>query len=81
VYKIKDNSQINFLRFKQPLGLHMNPNNLWIKMADSIPKYASPYKDKNGNIVKPIRLALGSLIIQIKYQYSDHELVEHILVK
>lgn len=84
MYKTTDNSQNNFLRFNQPIGLHMNPNNRWIKMADSIPwelferKYARFFKGKNGNVAKPLRLALGSLIIQTKYQYSDRELVEQL---
>ena len=62
----------------------MNPNNRWIKMADSIPwaqferKYARLFKGKNGKVAKPLRLALGSLIIQTKYQYSDRELVEQL---
>lgn len=53
-------------------------------MADSIPwelferKYARLFKGKNGNVAKPLRLALGSLIIQTKYQYSDRELVEQL---
>lgn len=84
MYKTTDNSQKNFLCFNQPIGLHMNPNNRWIKMADSIPweqferKYARLFKGKNGNVAKPLRLALGSLIIQTKYQYSDRELVEQL---
>lgn len=84
MYKTTDNSQTNFLRFNQPIGLHMNPNNRWIKMADSIPweqferKYARLFKGKKGNVAKPLRLALGSLIIQTKYQYSDRELVEQL---
>lgn len=53
-------------------------------MADSIPweqfeqKYVRLFKGKNGNVAKPLRLALGSLIIQTKYQYSDRELVEQL---
>ncbi len=84
MYKTTDHSQNNFLCFNQPIGLHMNPNNRWIKMADSIPwekfeqKYARLFKSKNGNVAKPLRLALGSLIIQTKYQYSDRELVEQL---
>ena len=47
MYKIQDITQSNFLSFNQPLGLHMNPKNRWIQMADAIPwaqfetKYAS----------------------------------------
>lgn len=31
-----------------------------------------------GNVAKPFRIALGALIIQKKFQYSDRELVEQI---
>lgn len=84
MYKCTDNSQSNFLSFNQPLGLHMNPENRWIKMADAIPweifekKYSRLFKGKNGRVAKPLRLALGCLIIQTKYQYSDRELVEQL---
>lgn len=37
MYKYTDNTQSNFLDFNQPIGLHMNPENRWIKMADAIP--------------------------------------------
>lgn len=37
MYKEVDKSHFSFLDFNQPLGLHMNPNNRWIKMADAIP--------------------------------------------
>lgn len=53
----------------------MNPENRWVKMADAIPweifekKYSRLFKGKNGRVAKPLRLALGSLIIQTKYQY------------
>ena len=70
--------------FNQPIGLNMNPNNRWIKMADAIPwdvfekKYSRLFKVKTGNVAKPLRTALGALIIQTKFQYSDRELVEQI---
>lgn len=84
MYKCTDNAQSNFLDFNQPIGLHMNPENRWVKMADAIPweifekKYSRLFKGKNGRVAKPLRLALGSLIIQTKYQYSDRELVEQL---
>ena len=37
MYKTVDHSQHSFLDFNQPLGLHMNPENRWIKMSDNIP--------------------------------------------
>ena len=36
MYKPIDRSQHSFLDFNQPMGLHMNPDNRWIKMADRI---------------------------------------------
>ena len=84
MYKQSDRSQSSFLDFNQPMGLHMNPNNRWVKMADSVPwdvfekKYSRLFKAKTGNVAKPVRMALGALIIQTKFQYSDRELVEQI---
>ena len=62
----------------------MNLDNRWIKMADRIPwdefeiKYAELFPSDTGNVAKPLRMALGALIIQTKFQFSDHELVEQI---
>ena len=59
----------------------MNPNNRWIKMADSIPweqferKYARLFKGEKWKCRKAAPLGSWSLIIQTKYQYSDRELV------
>lgn len=82
MYKPIDKLQHTFLDFNQPIGLQMNPNNRWIKMADNIPwdvfegEYAALFPSATGNVAKPLRLALGSLIIQTKYQFADRELVE-----
>lgn len=84
MYKPINKLQQSFLDFNQPLGLHMNPNNRWIKMADCIPwdefeiKYAKLFPSDTGNVAKPLRMALGALIIQTKFQYADRELVEQI---
>ena len=84
MYKPIDKLQHSFLDFNQPLGLHMNPDNCWIKLADRIPwdtfeaKYAQLFPSDTGNVAKPLRMALGVLIIQTKFQYSDRELVEQI---
>ena len=84
MYKPFNKSQFSFFDFNQPMGLHMNPNNRWIKMADCVPwdvfeeKYSRLFKTNTGNVAKPVRMALGALIIQTKFQYSDRELVEQI---
>lgn len=84
MYKPVDNSQPSLLNFNQPMGLHMNPENRWIKIANRIPwdlfeaKYAELFPSPSGNVAKPLRLALGSLIIQTKFQFADRELVEQL---
>ncbi|KMO85359.1 transposase, partial [Megasphaera cerevisiae DSM 20462] len=76
--------QLSFEDFNQPLGLHMDPNNRWIKKAAFIPwdlvekKYKKLFKGFKGHVAKPARMALGALLIQIEYGYSDEETVEQI---
>lgn len=84
MYKPLDKLQHSFLDFNQPMGLKMNPDNRWVKMADRIPwddfeiKYAGLFPSDTGNVAKPLRMALGALIIQTKFQFADRELVEQI---
>lgn len=65
----------------------MNPENRWIKRAKMIPwmeieeKYTSLFPSQTGMPAKPLQVALGSLIIQKQYDYSDRELVEQIREK
>jgi hypothetical protein len=78
VYKRRD-GQINFDDFNQPLGLELDPNNRWIKKSKIIPwdeieeEYSSLFQSREGNVAKPARLALGALIIQTEYDFSDEE--------
>ena len=84
MYKSINKLHHSFLDFNQPMALHMNSDNRWIKLADRIPwdefevKYARLFPSGTGNVAKPFRMALGALIIQTKFQYSDRELVEQI---
>lgn len=82
---IKDRfHQFGLADFNQPIGLKMNPENRWVKKAALIPwtaiedRYADLFPSKTGMPAKPLRVALGSLIIQKQYDYSDRELVEQI---
>jgi len=84
MYKSNRNRQLSLSDFNQPTGLKMNPENRWIKRAEMIPwaeieeKYASLFPSRTGRPAKPPQVALGSLIIQKQYDYSDRELVEQI---
>ena len=84
MYKKNQNRQITLKDFNQPLGLKLNPENKWIKKAAMIPweaieeEYADLFPSGCGMPAKPLRMALGALLIQKKYDYSDRELVEQI---
>ena len=84
MYKFDRNHQFKLSDFNQPIGLKMNPENRWVLKAASIPwyeieeRYAGLFPSSVGMPAKPLRVALGSLIIQKQYGYSDRELVEQI---
>lgn len=50
--------------------MKMNRENRWVKRAEIIPwaeievRYAALFKNKKGNVAKPLRLALGACLIQ-----------------
>ncbi|MGM0110040.1 IS5 family transposase [Enterococcus sp. DIV0187] len=81
MYKPHIHTQLSFEDFNQPIGLKMNPENRWIKKAERIPwlelekSYAKNFRNKKGNVAKPLRMALGALLIQKEYGYSDEETV------
>jgi len=82
---IKDRfHQFRLTDFNQPAGLKMDPENRWVKKAETIPwyaiedRYAQLFPSRTGMPAKPLRAALGSLLIQKQYEYSDRELVEQI---
>lgn len=84
MYKFDKNHQFGLADFNQPMGLKMNPENRWVKKAETIPweaieeKYAALFPSKKGMPAKPLRTALGSLLIQKQLQFTDRELVEEI---
>ena len=83
MYRFEE-KQLSFTDFNQPQGLQMNPENRWIKKAEMIPwdtiekEYAKLFPSRTGMPAKPLRMALGSLLIQKQYHYPDEELVEQI---
>lgn len=83
MYRFEE-KQLSFTDFNQPQGLQMNTENRWIKKAEMIPwdtiekEYAKLFPSRTGMPAKPLRMALGSLLIQKQYHYPDEELVEQI---
>ena len=84
MYKFDRYHQFSLNDFNQPLGMEMNPENRWVKKAAMIPwdkiedRYAGLFPSEVGMPAKPLQTALGSLLIQKEYGYSDRELVEQI---
>ena len=78
MYRKRDR-QIYLDDFDQPFGLALDPENRWIKKAKLIPwndverEYSSRFPSKEGQVAKTARLALGALIIQKEYDFSDAE--------
>ena len=70
MYKKERNRQFGLTDFNQPIGLKMNPENRWIRKAELIPweeiedRYANLFPSHTGMPAKPLRMALGSLMIQ-----------------
>ena len=84
MYIKKQNIQTAFDDFQQPLGMKPDPKNRWIEKAAIIPwddienRYAELFPSKTGNPAKPLRMALGTLLIQKQLNCSDRELIEQI---
>ena len=84
MYKKDRNHQFGLSDFNQPFGFKLNPENRWVKKAEIIPwndiedRYADLFPSNTGMPAKPLRMALGSLLIQKQYEYSDRELLEQL---
>jgi hypothetical protein len=78
MYK-KQSKQVGIADFGMPLGLKLDPENRWVKKAETIPweeieeRYAALFESEKGNVAKPLRLVLGALIIQTERGISDTE--------
>jgi IS5 family transposase len=85
MYKKEPMDQLTFGAFNTEGGVRLNPDDRWVRIAEIIPwdtiedRYASLFSVNRGKVAKPLRVALGSLIIQRKYRFSDEELVKQII--
>lgn len=70
--------------FVLPFEGKLDANNRWVKLAKIIPweqiekEYADLFPSSTGTVAKPLRMALGSLIIKERCGFSDRETVEQI---
>jgi hypothetical protein len=70
--------------FVLPFEGKLNASNRWVKLANLIPweqiekDYADLFPSHTGTVAKPLRMALGSLIIKERCGFTDRETVEQI---
>jgi IS5 family transposase len=70
--------------FILPFEGKLSANNRWVKLAEIIPwstiekDYADLFPSNAGTVAKPLRMALGALIIKEKCGFTDRETVEQI---
>lgn len=83
MYK-RRNHQITFFDFNQSCGMQLDEKNEWIVLADSVDwdrwelEYEKKFESKKGNPAKPLRMALGALLVQKRKGLSDRKLVNEI---
>ena len=64
---------------------HLNPENRWVKLAEIIPwddfeeNYAKQFSEKSRHTAHPVRMGLGTLIIQRMLDLSDRKTIEAIV--
>jgi hypothetical protein len=81
---VKRDKQISLYDFGEKAGMQLNPENRWVKMSELIDwdaveeEHIHKYSLENGAAAKPIRLAIGSMIIQRIEDLTDEKLVQHI---
>lgn len=84
MYRTSTSAQIQFDDFNQGCGMQLDKNNEWIRMGDLIPweelehLYSAYFPSKAGRPAHPFREALGTLIIQQRFQLSDRKTVQAI---
>jgi hypothetical protein len=80
----KPKPQLTIDDFILPFSGSLDAENRWVKLAKIIPwdqleqEYAFMFPSDRGNVAKPVRMALGSLIIQARCGYTDRETVQQI---
>ena len=80
MYKKIQNRQAELTDFNYLLDFKINSLNRWVIKASTIPwnateeRYASLFPSHTGPAAKPLRMALGSLLIQKKYGFLTENL-------
>ena len=84
MYRRPSPGQLSFIDFYIPFGGKLSAENRWVKLAELVPweeleeAYAKQLSERQGAPAKPLRLALGALIIKERLGISDEETVEQV---
>ena len=84
MYKKQKTYPVSFFDFNQACGMQLDKNNEWIHLSTRIDWdrleeiYAENFPSHTGRPAKPLRMALGALIIQKRMNLSDRALVKEI---
>ena len=86
MYKTTDSEyeQLSFISFNTSCGMQLSLDNEWVKTSSRLPwaawesLYSAMFPAKVGNVAKPCRMVLGSLILQTRMGFTDRELVEQL---
>ena len=76
--------QLSFINFNMACGMQLDMNNEWIRIAQQLSwrawgtLYVAMFPSNTGNVSKPCRMVLGSLILQTRLGFSDRELVDQL---
>lgn len=79
-----DYQQLCFINFNATCGMQLDQCNEWIKNANRLPwrkwepVYRELFSSETGNVAKPARMVIGSLIIQLRMGFTDRDLVQQI---
>ena len=79
-----DYQQLCFVNFNSTCGMQLDKDNEWIKNANRLPwlawepLYCELFQSETGNVAKPARMVIGSLIIQLRMGFTDRDLVQQI---
>ena len=86
VYKSTESEhlQLSFFQFNASCGMQLDSQNEWVKDANRLPwrvwesQYSAIFTTTTGNVAKPSRMVIGSLIIQQRMGFScvlEHHLL------
>ena len=65
-------------------GLQLDQKNEWVQISKKLPwrawesLYQAMFPSGTGNVAKPCRMVIGSLIIQLRMGFTDRDLLEQI---